>query len=351
MVVQILIVIISVFLPTYFGIKYYLKWSLKKEIYDIPNERSSHTTPTPHGGGLVMVIVCLTSYFIYQYFADQKIIWSYFLAAILVAFVSWLDDLFSLRIIWRFLSHSVAACLILSTVSFPQVFTIPLLGTYTIGAVGLLFWYLWIVFLINAYNFMDGIDGMAGTQAIIAGICWGIFGLIGGFYSTGLLGIIIASSSCAFLIYNWQPARIFMGDVGSTFLGFNFAVLPLLAYNENIVYSRKLWFASVLLVWFFVFDSGKTLLQRALEGKKIWQPHREFLFHKLIIEGCQHKTVTTSYAILTVLISTFLLLYLEYGYPFNIFTILIVLLTTFALLVRVEFLNAPQKNTRDEFSK
>lgn len=298
-----------------------------------------------------MVLVCLSAFLAYLYFSDEKIIWSYFIGALIVALISWLDDLFSIRILWRVLCHSLAALVLLANVGFPQIFTFPLLGTYTIGGIGLLFWFLWIVYLINAYNFMDGIDGIAGTQALIAGIGWGIFGWIGGFHGAGFLGLIIAASSLAFLIYNWQPAKIFMGDVGSTFLGYNFAVLPILAFNENLVYTRKLWFASVLLVWFFLFDSAKTLLQRASEGKKIWQPHREFLFHKLILEGCQHKTVTITYSLLTVLISTFLLLYLNYGYPFNIITMLAVLFTSFGLIIRVEFLNAPQKHTSDEFSK
>lgn len=344
-------IILAVFLLTYLGIKLYLAWSLKKKIYAIPNERSSHTQPTPHGGGLVMVLVCLSAYFSYLYFTGQKIIWAYFIGASIVALISWLDDLFSIRILWRVLCHSLAACILLASVGFPQIFTFPLLGTYTVGAAGLLFWFLWIVFLINAYNFMDGIDGIAGTQALIAGIGWLIFGWIGGFLGVGYLGLIIAASSFAFLLYNWQPAKIFMGDVGSTFLGYNFAVLPILAFNDNLVFTRKFWFASVLLVWFFVFDSSKTLLQRAMAGKKIWQPHREFLFHKLVIEGCQHKTVTIAYGTLTVLISTLLLLYLNFGYPFNILTIFAVLFTSVGLVIRVEFFNAPQKRTQDEFSK
>jgi UDP-N-acetylmuramyl pentapeptide phosphotransferase/UDP-N-acetylglucosamine-1-phosphate transferase len=127
----------------------YLSWSLKKEIYDVPNERSSHTTPTPRGGGLVIVLVCLFSYFTYLQITDQKIIWAYFLGALLVSIVSWIDDLYSLSIVWRFLCHSIAALLILFSYNFPATIAVPVLGNYSFAAIGFLFWFLWIVWLIN----------------------------------------------------------------------------------------------------------------------------------------------------------------------------------------------------------
>lgn len=320
----------------------YLSWSLKKEIYDVPNERSSHTTPTPRGGGLVIVLVCLTTYFAYLQFSDQKIIWAYFLGALLVSVISWLDDLYSLSIIWRFLCHSIAAALILFSCDFPVTVALPVFGIYDISSIGYLFWFLWIVWLINAYNFMDGIDGIAGIQALSAGIFWVVLSSLYGINGAAVLGLIIAVSAFAFLLFNRQPAKIFMGDVGSAFLGFNFAVMPIIAFQKSPENSGELTIAGILFVWFFVFDSVKTLFQRIFQKKKFWEAHREHLYQKLIIQGYSHNSVSLIYGILTFLISILFIIYLNFGFPFDILILSTMFLTSLGLLIWAEVIKIPR---------
>ena len=338
---QIFLFIITVFAFTYLGIRFYLEWCIRKEIYDIPNERSSHTDPTPRGGGLVFVIICLTAFFTYLLITHQQIIWAYFIGALLVSGISWLDDLFSISIIWRFLCHSVAAGLVLFYYDFPQIVVIPIFGDFTFSVIAYLVWFLWIVWLINAYNFMDGIDGIAGVQALLAGFFWSLIGFIYGSNNTAILGLTIAVSAIAFLIHNWQPAKIFMGDVGSAFLGFNFAVLPLIATQQSLGHLSEFTFAGVVLVWFFVFDSGKTLVQRIFQRKRFWEAHREHLFQKLIIEGFSHSSVSLIYGALTILVSVLLILFLSYGFPFGFLTILGCFIGSIGLLIWVEFFRIP----------
>ncbi|HEY0659483.1 MAG TPA: glycosyltransferase family 4 protein, partial [Pyrinomonadaceae bacterium] len=270
---------------SYFGVEWFRRWSLKKQIYDIPNERSSHDAPKPRGGGLVFVVVSLVFYSILTIGFQGDFEIGYLAAAILISLVSWLDDLFSISFVWRFIVHAFSAFLVIYSIGYIDELYLPLLHQIEIGKMGIFLTFAWIVWLTNAYNFMDGIDGIAGTQAVIAGLGWFIAGQMLGFDIIGIYGGILAFSSAGFLIHNWQPAKIFMGDVGSAFLGFTFAVLPLLAKKNNVEQTRYLPLIAVLLVWFFVFDSVYTFVRRLWKRKKVWNAHREHIYQKLVIKG------------------------------------------------------------------
>src|SRR6185436_11775719 len=123
--------------------------------------------------------------------------------------------------------------------------------------------FFWIVGLTNAYNFMDGIDGIAGGQALVAGIGWTAIGWLDGQSHIVVFGLLLAATNLGFLFHNWSPARIFMGDVGSAFLGYSFAVLPLMLSSQSTGRTGfKLALAAILPVWPFVFDSTFTILRR-----------------------------------------------------------------------------------------
>jgi UDP-N-acetylmuramyl pentapeptide phosphotransferase/UDP-N-acetylglucosamine-1-phosphate transferase len=153
----------------------------------------------------------------------------------------------------------------------------------------------WVVWLLNAYNFMDGIDGIAALQAILAGIGWAVLASFLKLDSTFLLAGIVAASAAGFLIHNWQPARIFMGDVGSSFLGFTLAALPLVARSEARTEIPFLPTVGVLFVWFFIFDTVFTLIRRLIGRRRVWEAHREHIYQKLIIEGWPHAPVALIY--------------------------------------------------------
>lgn len=297
-----------VFLATYWGVRRFRRWSLKKNLLDVPNERSSHTTPTPRGGGLIIVSVSLAAYAAFGIIAGRGISASYLVGALAIALVSWLDDLLTISFVWRFAVHSLAAILVISTAGNFQTINIGFGGDLDLSIWGTILTFVWIVWLTNAFNFMDGIDGLAGTLALVAGIGWLVIGKAAGFEEAALLGGILAFSSFAFLLENWSPARIFMGDVGSAFLGFSFAVLPLLAKNERAAETAAAHVLplAALLVWLVLFDTISTFLLRLLRGEKVWQAHREHIYQKLVIDGCTHGFVSVLYgaaSTLTIIVS------------------------------------------------
>jgi Fuc2NAc and GlcNAc transferase len=155
----------------------------------------------------------------------------------------------------------------------------------------------WIGTLTNAYNFMDGIDGIAGAQALVGGIGWTAVGLLAGVPDVAALGLMLAAASCGFLLHNWHPAKVFMGDAGSGFFGFLFAALPLLPPSGHV---PMLWCA-VLLMWPFLFDFGFTLLRRARRGENVLSPHRSHIYQRLVLTGRSHSHVALVYAALALL--------------------------------------------------
>ena len=299
-----------VFVSTFLGVRYFRLWSLRKKLLDIPNERSSHVTPTPRGGGLIIVSVSLLAYVIYSKITGRVFSGSYVLGALAIALVSWLDDLLTISFVWRFLIHSLSAILVISTLGYFREIYIPSAGGFDFEISGPILTFIWIVWLTNAFNFMDGIDGLAGIQAVVAGIGWTVTGKIYGFEEVSLLSGALCFSSLAFLFQNWQPAKIFMGDVGSAFLGFSFAVLPLIAKNERTAGDsvwRILPVIAVSLVWLFLFDTVLTFFQRVFKREKVWQAHRAHIYQKLVITGYSHRFVSILYGAASVLPIFFLI--------------------------------------------
>ena len=302
-----IVFIFSAFILTYAGVEIFRRWTLRRKILDVPNERSSHTVPTPRGGGLVIVLVCLLFYAVYGVFIARNFSYGYFAGAGLIAVISWFDDLKSVSSALRFLIHSIGAALAIFSLGYWQKIYLPFNGEIEAGLIGLVITFFWIIWLTNAYNFMDGIDGIAATQALTAGIGWLLVGLFFNLEMTGVLGGVLAFSSLGFLLHNWQPAKIFMGDVGSAFLGYTFAVMPLMASHEIRKNQSLLAIIAVCLVWLFVFDTLYTFFRRLLRGEKFWLAHRSHLYQRLIIAGYSHRSVTILYGILSsIILSTVL---------------------------------------------
>jgi UDP-N-acetylmuramyl pentapeptide phosphotransferase/UDP-N-acetylglucosamine-1-phosphate transferase len=218
----------------------------------------------------------------------------YAAGASLVAIVSWCDDLYSLSAVTRLVAHGLAAAA--AMVAFGCWHSVPLLPGVTLGCAGAVVTWLWIVGLTNAYNFMDGSDGMAGSQAVIAGLGWACLGWLANFPLLTNLSLLLAVGSLGFLPHNWPPARIFMGDVGSAFLGYSFAILPLLGLGENGPLADLSPILGLLLVWPFVFDAAFTFLCRLCRGENVLAAHRSHLYQRLIIAGHSHRFVLLLYS-------------------------------------------------------
>ena len=274
-------------------------WAERHRMLDIPNERSSHTVPVARGGGLAIVAVSLTGLVLSWYWIStwSRPVLTYVIGAILVFTVSWLDDLRPLSNRVRFAVHAASAILVVTCCGRLDAITVPFLGRIDLGMAGFLVAFLWIVGLTNAYNFMDGIDGIAGGQAVVGGVGWAILGWMLNIPLVSALGALLATTSLGFLFHNWPPARIFMGDAGSAFLGYSFACLAIISLEKNSTMAL----AGVLIVWPFVFDTTFTFFRRLINRENVFAAHRSHLYQRLVISGLSHQTVTLLYAGLDIL--------------------------------------------------
>lgn len=261
-------------------------------VLDIPNERSSHSTPTPRGGGLAIVLASLGGVVLTLTLRNAwTSAWtSLVVAALLVTIVSAIDDFRSLSTKVRMAAHIAGALLVLAGAS--QVMSIG--GTnFSAYGVAAVVTFVWITGLTNAYNFMDGIDGIAGLQGVVAGVTWVILAHDDPDPTPSRFALFLAASSAGFLIHNWSPAKIFMGDVGSAFLGFAFAALPLTTAEPHLI-------VAALVVWPFVFDSAFTFLRRLRQGEDVFSAHRSHLYQRLVVAGKSHRAVTLLYGSLSI---------------------------------------------------
>lgn len=284
-------------------------WAMRKRLLDQPNARSSHARPTPRGGGIGIVIVVFISWAILLF--GQGRFWAIPLlsagrigliagGAILVVGISWLDDLRrGLSPGLRLVVHMLAGTLAVIAVNGWDWISIPFVGPVELGVTGFVLALVWVIGLMNAYNFMDGIDGLAGVQAVTASAGWIVLGLVLGDRFITASAVLLASATLGFLIHNWPPARIFMGDIGSVFLGYCFAALPLIAARiHNAPVADRLPLAGLLAVSPFVLDASYTFMCRLAQREKLSQAHRSHLYQRLVLTGLSHRAVTFLYTVL-----------------------------------------------------
>lgn len=278
------------------GIVVFRRYGRALKMIDIPNERSAHSSPTLRGGGVVIVAVCLVLYAAASLVGLGPINWSYIAGAIVVAAVSWIDDATGLLARVKFLAHSSAAIILMAGSGVITTMYLPGCGPVAFPAViSYVITFLWLTWMVTVFNFMDGIDGLAGAQAVIAGIGWAAMGLWLGDTALYIFAGVVAFSSLGFLLFNWHPARLFMGDVGSAFLGYTFAAMPQLASDADSDKRAWLFTAAVSFVLLFAFDMAFTFTRRLLRGEKAWRPHREHLYQRLVLAGWAHSSVSLLY--------------------------------------------------------
>lgn len=269
-------------------------WAHRRNLLDIPNHRSSHVVATPRIGGVAIVSSVIVGVAVLNGLGagdgrDAAIV---MLGAVGIALLGLTDDLFQLSPLVRLIVQIVIATGVVMWVD-----AAPFGWVTSEGWLSACLMVAWIVMLTNGYNFMDGIDGIAGAQALVGGIGWAAVALLAGWSTIAALGVLLAGASGGFLLHNWQPAKVFMGDVGSGFFGFLFAALPLLAPHDE---GSALLCAAVLM-WPFVFDTGFTLIRRASRAENILSAHRSHLYQRLVLTGRSHSQVTLVYTGLALL--------------------------------------------------
>ena len=279
--------LIGAFATALVGAGLYVRVAPRRAL-DIPNQRSSHTRPTPRGGGLVIVLgflIGLGLWLLQQNTLSPRAL-GWLAGALLVAAIGFVDDLRPLPAVPRLVTQLAGAALL--TLAGVQERQMPLLVALPLG-------FVYIAVVTNIYNFMDGIDGLASTQAIVAGVALAI---AGGLVNNPLVatgGGLLAATSLGFLVYNRPPARLFMGDVGSTFLGFSFAGLSLLG-NIGVGGGQLPFEFGVVILAPFLFDGLLTLARRILRGERWYAAHRSHYYQRLVQRGMSHGQVTSLYA-------------------------------------------------------
>lgn len=313
-VVLLVILTVAALFISYFGVGSLSSWAAKRGLLAIPGERSSHRVATPTGGGAVIAIVTIVGVAgISLLRSDWSVsgLTAYLIVAALVAAVGWLDDIYMLPAILRFCVQAGAALMIMLWVGVFKSIDLFVLGNVAMGWFAYPLTFVWIIGLINAYNFMDGIDGNAGGISAVAGSLWALVAWRLHDPLLAMIGVFLSVTCLGFLGHNWQPARIFMGDVGSTFLGLTFAVMPLLALQRSG--DARLPVVGALLMAPCIWDAAYTFFGRLLRGESAFLAHRTYLYQRLASSGYPHWVCTGFYLLLTLATGLCGWLYLTIG--------------------------------------
>lgn len=283
--------------------KLVLNYTQNKAILDIPNERSSHTSAKPRGGGVAIVITFLS--FVFLMVIMKVIPLQLFLALFgggaLIAYIGWMDDKNKgISIILRLIVQSTAAIWAVCWLrGLPQI-RIGEINIY-LGIFGYFFSVMGVIWLTNLYNFMDGIDGIAASEAVTVGLFAGCLSLLAGTNGLAALCFALAFSCIGFLIWNWAPAKIFMGDVGSGFLGFTFATLAIASENSGGP-SLVIW---IILLGVFLVDATVTLIRRIIMRECWYEAHRAHAYQCATQTGLTHKQVTLFVIFINIILTFF----------------------------------------------
>jgi Fuc2NAc and GlcNAc transferase len=265
---------------------------------DVPNARSSHTTAVPRGGGVAIVLSTLAAFLVLgsSGAVDWRTVGSLSLGGVVVAVVGFIDDRGHVPARWRLLGHFSAAALVLAGLGgFPRVSAWGI--TLGPGWAGLVVGALYVVWLLNLTNFMDGIDGIAAAEVIT--VCLGsalLSELAAPAEQLWLAPVLLASAALGFLAWNWPPAKIFMGDAGSGFLGLTMAALSLQAGRAD----AKLFWSWTILLGVFVVDATVTLMRRLARGERVYEAHRSHAYQHAALARRAHLPVTVAVAVINV---------------------------------------------------
>lgn len=304
---KLILPILSTFLLSTLLTKLTCIYAKRNAILDIPNERSSHTVPTPRGGGLAIVITFLLSimWLGWMGVVNANLEKALVGGGLIIAFMGYLDDVFSIRVSWRILVHIVAAIWAVYWIGGLSFHHSGVENLF-LNAMSITFVLLAIVWAINFYNFMDGIDGLAGGEGIFIGVSSGIALTWVGAQHLAVVMWLLSASIAGFIVWNWPPAKIFLGDVGSGFLGYIFAIFGLYTVNNQLL-PMSFW---LIVFSIFLYDATFTLIYRAAKKKQWYSAHREHAYQHLISFGASHKQVTVG----VLLINIFILLPIAFSF-------------------------------------
>jgi Fuc2NAc and GlcNAc transferase len=279
--------------------RFVLGYAIRRAILDFPNHRSSHAAPTPRGGGLGIAVPVLAGTAIlgltgFVPFHTAAAV----LGGTIVAAVGWMDDTGRLR--GRMLARRMLVYLVAAVwgVGWAGGLAGLSLGAarLQLGWAGAAIAVIGCVWMVCLFNFMDGIDGISGVEATTAGLWGGVLLWLSGSGGLAVLSLMVGAAAAGFLVWNWAPARIFMGDVGSCLLGFCFAIVALSSERAGAV-PLLVW---MILLGVFVFDATVTLLRRVVRGERWYEAHRSHAYQRAVQSGWSHRQVSAGVAVTNV---------------------------------------------------
>ena len=286
------------FLLSVVGASVFLTWILRyyaisRNVIDIPGARSSHSIPTPRGGGVAIVLSFLLALPVLAFTGSLpwSATWAMLGTGTGIAVLGFLDDHGHIAARWRLLGHFAASVWALYWLG--GLPTITLFGlSLELGWVGHILAVFYLVWMLNLYNFMDGIDGIASVEAICACLGACLLYWLAGFDSLIIMPLVLAMAVAGFLYWNFPPARIFMGDAGSGFLGI---ILGLLSLQAAWASPKLLW-VWLILLGVFIVDATVTLMRRLLRGDKVYEAHRSHAYQFASRQYGRHLPVTLAVA-------------------------------------------------------
>ena len=313
------------------------EYAVKNAVIDMPNERSSHTEPTPRGGGIAIsipIVISIIGVYLFDLISSPLFI-GLLISALIITIIGWLDDHKHIMFYWRVIFYSIASIWTISWVGSLDAISIGLIRIPLPYMWGYIVTFLGLVWLTNLYNFMDGTDGLAALQGICAGFFGGVLMLLEGETGLALICFIIVSSCLGFLYWNWPPAKIFMGDIGSCLLGFIFGALALISDVTGTV-SVSIW---CMLLSVFICDATFTLIKRIVRREKWYDAHCSHAYQRLVQMGMTHKQLAIAFFFLNT-IAIWPMSYAAYAIPSHAVYIsigIVVLMFALWLLVQIRY--------------
>ena len=271
---------------------------------DVANERSSHTKTVPRAGGVSIVVAFFVGMMAIYFFGESALIeqnymGGFIFSSMLIAVISFYDDIKSRSVTFKISSQLLAAFVVLWSGIVLDKIHLPVVGAVELGWGGYLLSLLWIVGLTNACNFMDGLDGLIGGVTVIAGLYFMAITYYEGSHFVYISSYTLVAGAIGFLILNVAPARIFMGDVGSVFIGFTFATLAIIASRYDNMHTSFL--VVPLLLFNVIYDVIFTMIRRLLNGENIIRAHNKHLYQLMNQIGYSHLEVSLTHYCMTFL--------------------------------------------------
>jgi len=298
-----------------------IKMPAKFSAIDNPNGRSLHENPTPRTGGVAMLLSVIIASLVFLYNKNLDISLSIIFAGAMVAFVSLVDDFRHVKSIVRFVVHIASAVIIVRAGFVIEYINTPWGDISSWPILASVLTVIFIVWMTNLYNFMDGMDGFAAGMSIFGFATFAVIGNLESHYEFSIICSVLAAAASGFLVWNFPPAKIFMGDLGSASYGYIASVLAIYAHVNNFIPIQ----ISIILFSPFIFDATATLIRRIYNREKFWQAHNSHFYQQLVLSGLGHKKVLMYEYVLMIACSILVIAVYNAQPVYQVFAVLIVL--------------------------